>query len=279
MASVAAIASLLLLLGAVHVANALRDIRGDRLNRKGWVAVEGAVGRRGHVWLGACCLAGAAFGAWAATPPARATLLASFLLGAAYVSPGIELKRRAGWDLAANAVGYGGLAFLLGAQSSAPGPEGARALSFLLQSAPYVLGVASIALCTMLADRDGDEASGQRTAAVLLGETRGAACAAGLAWGCALAGFLTRDLLPLAWGTVSGLTLGLGKDRLRGRAAWNRAVILLQGLFLASLLPRAWLPLVWAVVWGIASSIYYRARFGVAYPVEALRGAGGGTAI
>lgn len=278
--AIAGLVSLLFVLGAVHVANALRDFESDRHNRKGWIVVRGIVGGRSLMWLGVSCLVAAGVASLAVSAPGRATLLASLLLGAAYVWPGIELKRRSGWDLAANSLGYGGLAFLLGTQSGNHGSpwSGGSALSFAIQAAPYVLGVAAITLCTMLADRDGDAASGQRTSAVVLGERAGAACAAGLAWACALAGFLARDLLPLVWGSVAGVALSLGQDRLRGRDAWNRAAILLQCFFIAALVPRAWLPLAWALAWGAAASVYYRARFGVTYPVRALRRAGNGAA-
>ncbi|MBI4364447.1 MAG: UbiA family prenyltransferase [Candidatus Latescibacteria bacterium] len=271
--SVGALFSLLLILGAIHAWNALRDERSDRENRKGRVLASGLVTRRGLLFLAAVCLAGAVLAAWAAASPARATLAASLLLGAAYVLPGIELKRRAGWDLAANALGYGGLAFLLGAQSGASGSDaGGHARAAAVHAVPYVLGVGAITLCTMLADREGDSSSGQRTSAVVLGEEAGASCAAGLALSCALAGFLARDLVPLVWGSIAGVALSLGAARVRGRDAWNRTAVRLQCLFIAVLLPRAWLPLVWALAWGGAATLYHRVRFGVTYPAVAVFG-------
>lgn len=270
--------ALLAILGAVHLANAARDRETDRVNQKGWLTASGRVGRARLLGLGAACVVAALFLTLHSAPTGRWVLGAAAVLGAAYVVPGIELKRRAGLDLAANAVGYGGVAFLLGASASG-GPlwHGAEraldgaAMGRAFVAGSYVLGVASIALCTMIADRAGDEAAGLRTTAVVLGETRARWCAVGLAAGSGLWGLCTSDMVPALWGALAGAWLTVAGQRLAGRDAWNRAAIGLQASFLVILATRSWLPLAFATIVGAASSFYYLGRFRIAYPATSAK--------
>jgi len=271
--------ALLALLGAVHLANAARDRDTDLLNRKGRLTAWGLVGRARLMGLGAGCLLAGLVLALRSAPVALWVLGAAAVLGAAYVVPGIELKRRAGLDLTANAIGYGGVAFLLGASARGGGGlSHGTAMGWALAMAPYVLGVASIALCTMAADRAGDEAVGFRTTAVVLGEARARWLAAALAGGSGLWGFCAADMVPTLWGVLAGIWIAVAGKRLSGRDAWNRAAIGLQASFLVILATRAWFPLVFATVVGAASSLYYFARFRDAYPAASMgrRGAEGG---
>ncbi len=277
--------ALLALLGAVHLANAARDRETDLVNRKGRLTASGSVGPARLLVLCAACLIAAFFLALRSAPTARSLLGAAAVLGAAYVVPGIEFKRRAGLDLAANAIGYGGVALFLGA--SAPGGSlanlsqsalGGALVEWALAAGPYVLGVGSVALCTMAADRGGDEAAGLRTTAVALGEARAGSCAAALAWGSGLWGLFTTDLVPAVWGMLAGAWLSLAGERLSGRDAWNRAAIGLQISFLAILAARSWVPFMFAAFVGTASSLYYFGRFRDAYPAARVgsRGVGAG---
>ncbi|HET9952398.1 MAG TPA: UbiA family prenyltransferase [Candidatus Eisenbacteria bacterium] len=261
--------SLLGMLGAVHVANGWRDRAGDRLNRKGGAVASGAIGAPALLAIAATALALAALAALLspATPAVRLSLLASLLLGLAYVAPPLEAKRRPVFDLAAQALGYGVCAFLLGAHASA---EAGGGWAWIRVAVPYALGVAAVGVVTMLADREGDERAGQRTTAVALGERRSAALALALALLTAGAGLAEGRWAPALWGLLAAAWLGLGEPR----RAWNRVAVGLQLAFLILLAPRTPMPVAAALALGAAAALYDRSRGGAGYPI---RGAGVGS--
>ena len=252
--------ALLLLLGVVHLANGWRDREGDRWSRKGFPIASGAVGKGWLLAVGAVATAGAGVLWLGCSARTQALLLAAAGLGAAYTIPPFELKRRAGFDLAAHAVGYGVIAFLLGAWSS--GGTGSAALA---ASVPYALGIGAVAVRTMLADREGDASAGQRTLAVRLGSARAARLAAGLAWATMAAGLALGDWLPFLWGFLAGVFLSLRPDVEDVRIA---APVGLQMSFLALLAPRTIEPLGFALWVGLWSAVYYGRRWGVPYPIR-----------
>jgi chlorophyll synthase len=271
--AIAPLLSLLGILGAVHVANGWRDREGDRLNRKGGAVASGALSGRSLTLLAAAALALAALAALA-TPAAaggRRLLLGALLLGAAYVAPPLEAKRRPFLDLLAQALGYGVIASLLGACAAGEaGAAGAwRGAAALRLALPYALGVATVGIVTMLADRAGDERVGQRTTVVALGEERSARLALAMAILTAGAGLAAAAWAPALWGAAAVAWLGLG-DR---RRDWNRDAIVLQLVFLGLLAPRAPIPLAAALVLGAAAALYDRGRGGAGYP---MRGGGPG---
>jgi 4-hydroxybenzoate polyprenyltransferase len=267
--------ALLLLLGSVHAANAWEGRASDRENRKGWPVASGAVGGGALLALAGTSLAGAVVLAAGLGGAARALLACALALGVLYTAPGIALKRRAGFDLLANALGYGGLAFALGGVGPAAGGDALRAAlpAVLVASTPYALGVAALTLLTMIADLEGDERSGARTTAVVLGLPAAARFAGALAWGTAVAGLWTRDLTPALWGTVIGA--GLGWEVAPAPRAWNRTARAAVGAFLLLLLcSGGWLSASFAAAVAPIAAIYHRSRTGSAYP---LNGAFGGT--
>jgi 4-hydroxybenzoate polyprenyltransferase len=84
--------------------------------------------------------------------------------------PPIRLKGRPILDLLANAVGYGGIAFLVGWAAVAPIDHTA-----VWRTLPYVFCVGAAFINTTLPDLKGDLASGDRTTGVLLGVRRSCA--------------------------------------------------------------------------------------------------------
>jgi len=279
----AALGALLLLLGAVHVANGWRDRAGDRLNRKGAAMTSGAVSGSALAIVAGLCLAGSLLLSLHPTVggTSRALLAAAALLGAAYVAPGVELKRRAGLDLLCHGIGYGVVAFLLGA--SAAGAVGTRAFDWVravAASAPYAAGILAVALVTMIADAPGDASSGQRTLAVRLGDARAWTFARGLAWATLLAGLQAHEWVPALWGLLAAAVLSLqdsegspapgapdgGAPDGGAPGAANRCAILLQAIFIVLLAPRAPWMAVAAVGIAAASSAYGAWRWGEAYP-------------
>lgn len=263
----ATLGSLLLLLGAVHAANGWRDRAGDRVNRKGRAVASGAISGRALAIAGGLSAAGALVLAMhpSVTPASRALLAAGAMLGAAYVVPGIEWKRRAGWDLLSHGLGYGVVAFLLGASAAGWIATGATAWGrAVLAAAPFAAGICAVALVTMIADLDGDRALGQRTLAVRLGETDAWRLARAFAWASSLGGLFVGAWVPALWGLFAGTALSL--QEFEGREGANRRAILLQLAFVTLLLPRA--PGAVLLVLGIAAlaSAYGAWRFGEGYP-------------
>ncbi len=218
------------------------------------------------------------------SPGARLALLAALGLGAAYVLPPLEWKRRPGLDLLAQAAGYGVVAFLLGAESSPS--AGANSFVPLARAIPYAWGIATVGLITMLADRAGDEAVGQRTTVVALGRRRAVTLALGVAAATSIAGLVSGAWTAGLWGVFALAAVALfappesgapgdgGGDR--ERAGWNRVAVALQIAFVLLLVPRAPLPLVAASVLGLAAAAHDRHRGGQGYPVrgESLSGRG-----
>jgi 4-hydroxybenzoate polyprenyltransferase len=250
------------------VANGWRDREGDRLNRKGGAVASGALAGRPLALLAATALAIAALAALAspATAAVRGLLLAALALGAAYVAPPLEAKRRPYLDLLAQALGYGVVAFLLGANAAPePGaPLAWRETPWLRLAVPYALGIATVGIVTMLADRPGDERAGQRTTAVALGAAQSARLALALALLTMASGLVAGAWAPALWGALAVAWLGLGA----GPHAWNRDALALQIVFLALLAPRAPLPLAAGIVLGGTAALYDRSRGGAGYPLR-----------
>jgi 4-hydroxybenzoate polyprenyltransferase len=258
-----ALAALLSILGAVHAANGWRDREGDRVNRKCLPVTRGEAGRTTLLCVGAACLALATLFAWATPSGPRWLLFVTLLLGAAYVIPPLEWKRRAGLDVLSQGLGYGVVAFLLGA-----GPAVARDPVYAARAAlPYALGVMTVSVLTMLADEPGDRTSGQRTTAVALGPRRARDLALALAWGTTFSGWIALEAVPLLWGGVAAAAISLG--RVREGPGWTPVVIALQLAFLALLGPRNPMPVAFAVAAGLAVSLYNRFRWGISYPLPA----------
>ncbi|HEY6571775.1 MAG TPA: hypothetical protein VI198_00535, partial [Candidatus Eisenbacteria bacterium] len=211
------------------------------------------------------------------SPQSRVVLAAALLLGAAYVVPPFEWKRRPGLDLLAQAAGYGVAAFLLGIEQS-PSAGVSLAKSFS-KSIPYAFGIATVSLVTMLADRGGDRAVGQRTTAVALGPRGSVNAALGMAVATSASGLVEGSWAPGLWGFLAIAALALfapalpesGAERGGGgdgdREAWNRIAIALQLAFLLLLLPRTPIPLLAAGLLGVAASAHDRSRGGQGYPL------------
>ncbi len=267
------LASLLLILAAVHAANSWRDREGDRLNRKGFPVGQGLVGGSTLLTVGAGSLLAAAALALRASVLEQWLLLVSFALGLAYVVPPLELKRRPILDALSHGAGYGIVAFLLGAAGSGALDRAGFLKQALPAALPYALGIMTVSLLTMLADLSGDERAGQRTTAVALGPIRTETAARALAWGTMGAGLWTGELTPTLWGLLAAVLLALvpGQES-RAPSSWNALAIRLQLLFLVILAPLSPAPLVIAVLLGGASEAYNRWRWRISYPLQAVGG-------
>lgn len=255
-----AFAALACALLATHAANQLSDEASDRANGKLPHLALGLVSRDAAKRMTALLVA-LACALLALAPRAQWPLLAgSLALGIAYTAPPLTLKRRAGWDLAANALGYGGLAFAIGWGSIAP-PDRATAA----QAAPWILAVGAVFAATAVVDARGDAAAGARTLAVALGASRARwlavalmAAAAGAAW---LAG--ARTALLLALGSIPAMIAASVRPSPRADHLAFQIGAALPAVAAAMLAPLFGVALVAA---GVVSRIYFRARLGRGYP-------------
>jgi 1,4-dihydroxy-2-naphthoate octaprenyltransferase len=208
-------------------------------------------------------------------PAQRLPLAAALVLALVYSLPPIRLCARPLLDLAANAVGYGGVAFLIGHlafdDSLARGAE---------QAIPYVLLVGATFLHTTILDVDGDRASGKTTSSVLMGVRASALLAlalvvVGMVWALAATLRDYSDVLPVVVLAVAlpGFAVGAVALGRRGPAdAGRRSRVSSNTVQFATLVitvaaavvePR-YLVLIVPIV--VAARHYHRARFGVTYP-------------
>ena len=187
-------------------------------------------------------------------------LLLALALSLFYSLPPIRLCARPFLDMAANAVGYGGVAFAIGHLVYDPSTAAA-----VHGAAPYVLLVASTFVHTTLLDIEGDGAVGKTSTAVFLGERAANSLALGLHLLAVVAAGLTGGwAAPL----ITGLTLPVTW------IAWRRATKRWSSLQIqvttaaVTLGAIAFWPVYGLLVAPLLalSRVYYAKRFGLTYP-------------
>ena len=156
-------------LAAAYVLNQIFDLESDRLNGKGLFLTRRVFRPRTMLLLALLCFAGASLLYSNTRVVQHPPLIAALLLSLIYSLPPLRLCARPGWDLAANAIGYGGLAFVIGG-----GALSNDVMPVILASVPWVLLVAGTFLHTTILDVEGDAASGKHTTTVAIGERRSA---------------------------------------------------------------------------------------------------------
>lgn len=239
------------LLLATHLVNQTVDVETDRINDKGFFLQRGIFAPRHYVAAAVALLLTALVSAWI-RHEAFGWLLAAGLLGLAYSVPPLRLSHRPGLDLVANAVGYGGLAFVLGRGSTNWTSEATW------QVTACMLTVGSVFLHTTLLDLDGDRRSGKNTTGVVLGSGATRLLAALLATLGAVAVFPAHTaplfgpcvvVAVLSWSASSRRVCVWGTTLFAVAATW------LYWWFGAAL-----------VLLLLATRRYYRRRFGIVYP-------------
>jgi len=267
-----------LILASAYAINQIFDIESDRLNGKGFHLTRGVLRVRVMVLLAFAAFVGAAMLYPKARPGQMGLLLATMLLSFSYSLPPLRWCARPWADLLANAAGYGGLAFVIGA-----GAFTRAILPAWADALPWMLLVGATFLHTTLLDLEGDSASGKRTTSVAIGVRGSARVAAGLAAGSvatSLQGFLNGNPLSSMFVPASAFAVFLwaaiqiqqserGSEDLRMAARARASSLAVQIVTALVAIFAAWrdpwfLALVIPVV--IAARIYYRARFEISYP-------------
>lgn len=251
-----------LVVSALYVVNQMVDREVDAANRKLFILPLGLVGPRAAGLQSLLLLAlAAALAGWRLAPAERALLALAAAVGWVYSVPPLRLKARAGWDVAANAAGYGTVSFLLGWRASGSALDPAAAA----RSVPLAFAAGALFLLSTLEDREGDRRAGLSTSGVTLGE-RGTRRWTLLLAAAALASALALGDAPvLLWGALAvplyvrllrrgGLARGFSLNQVCGR--W---LVLLAVPGCAALLPLLLLA-------HAGARAYYRRRFAFPYP-------------
>jgi len=252
--------SLTAILASAYLLNQIFDRESDERNEKCFYLSRGIFHARTLVIYALVFFVIASLAFKRAADVQRAPLVAALLLSLLYSLPPARLCARPFFDIAANAIGYGAVAYVLGfgAYQSTP-------LRAIVSSAPYVLLVASTFLHTTILDAAGDKAVGKISTTVFIGERASVNLAATLhvlAVVCALA---TGNYAALA---VTGLSLPVTLRTIVKRQREASAVLVqVITLVVTAAAIVSWptyaiivVPLI------ILSRFYYRRRFGITYP-------------
>lgn len=249
------------LMGAMYILNQICDRETDRLNRKLYLISEGRVPMAGAVIEMIALNAAALVLGWMFFSAGYVVLAAfSVLSGIAYSVHPWRLKGRAGWDIAANGLGFGGVAFLLGWVTAAPLEPVAMA-----RVLPFVLAVGAVHTNATVLDFDGDRAGGDETIGVRLGVRRTLILGSLLAAASLIAALAVGDALTAVWAAASaaGFAWTAWGTHSSHTATANqlsgRAFVALQSL-------RFPYFLLWLAVVYLATKWYYRRHFDLDYP-------------
>ncbi len=250
---------LTLVLAGVYIVNQIYDRESDKENGKLFLLAEGHIGPRA-AWIEAIVLLAIGLAATAALRPALLPgLVAAAALGLLYSVPPVRFKARPLVDLAANAVGYGAVTFLIGYRvGEGEGLPIARTL-------PYMLIVGGVFLHTALVDEEGDRKAGMRTTAILLGGRSAGIAALLLLVAAAVAGIVVEEPYA-ALASIGAAPFFVWAVFLPGRKGSTLAYQWGSLLFVLLLVIREPFFGLWLAVLVAATRLYYRFRFGMVYP-------------
>jgi 4-hydroxybenzoate polyprenyltransferase len=244
-----------------YLLNQVFDRETDAKNDKCFYLARGIFQVRTLVIMAMIFLFVAAYAFQEIVPPLqRWMLLGALVLSLLYSLPPVRLCARPLLDMLANAVGYGGAAYIIG--FSIYEQSTADAIS---TSIPYVLLVAATFLHTTILDVEGDRASGKISTTVLIGERRSALLALVFSVLAVVAAVVTRNLLAVI---VTGLSLPLAIHALTsGTRSASASQIQATTLIVTGVAIYFWPVYALVLVPLIAlARVYYRKRFGITYP-------------
>ena len=252
-----------MLMGAVYVVNQIADRETDEVNDKLYLVAQGYVNIRA-LKIEAVSLF-IASGVWAAAwyqdnPACLLLIFLSMLLGVIYSVRPCRLKGRPFLDLLANAIGYGGVAYLIGWATVGPIDAGV-----LWQTLPYMLCVGAAFVNTTLPDLKGDSAVGDRTTGVSLGVHRSCQLSLALLVGAIASAGLLRNLIVLIVGLIClPFFVYINFDRRKSVIIWATRVGILGLTILACIVVPCYFILFICTL--LFVRWYYAARFSIKYP-------------
>jgi 4-hydroxybenzoate polyprenyltransferase len=246
------------LFGGVYTLNQICDIDSDRLNRKLFFLPEGIITvRAAWIFTAALDLAALALGWWLGLNYLIITALI-MALGIFYSAGTMPWKNRPYLALIANGIGHGAAVYLLGSVFA-----GRPWMESWTGALAYTLAVAAVYLATAVPDCDGDAATGKRTFAVR--------------WGARATMIIAAILVTLA--VVVAARIGDRHLAFAGAAAWPfflRGIVKSGGAATAAKAAVAALSLAAVIAYPlylallvagfIGTRLFFRWRFGIAYP-------------
>jgi len=262
-------ASLTAILVTAYLLNQVFDEESDRLNGKGHFLTKGIFTARTLVVMAVVAFLFASYFFRFVDKAQREALALAVVLSLAYSVPPLRLVARPFVDLLANAVGYGGIAYIAGYAAWHPRIDHAALLAV-----PYVCLVGATFLHTTILDAAGDRDSGKKTTTVVIGTRRSAALACvlaltglGPAIGISLGKF--GDWQAPAILGICAAFFAYSALKLRRTGSTDSSSFSVQAATVAVTVPAAvawpgYLLLIVPVV--AAARIYYTARFGITYP-------------
>jgi 4-hydroxybenzoate polyprenyltransferase len=190
----------------------------------------------------------------------RGPLVLALFTALFYSLPPIRLCARPFLDLLANAIGYGGIAFVLGYGIFSPSLNTA-----LVLSTPYVLLVGATFLHTAILDVEGDRAAGKTTTAVLIGDRGAAFIALVLNLSAVIVAMMLAELTAVI---VCGLSCPFSLYAAIHRKRSASSFLVQANTFIVTLAAvvawPAYLTIIVPLI--LLSRFYYRRRFGISYP-------------
>jgi 4-hydroxybenzoate polyprenyltransferase len=190
----------------------------------------------------------------------RVPLVAALLLALTYSLPPIRLCARPLFDMFANALGYGGVAFVIGY-----GLFGAAPADGVWLSVPYLLLVAATFLHTTILDVEGDKATGKLSTTVLIGINRSIALAAVLHAVALTIAIVTGRITAIV---VTGVSFPVIVYSLFRRDQVMSSFLVQTNTLVVTVAAAAAWPLYLVLVAPLIllSRYYHRRRFGFTYP-------------
>lgn len=266
------IACLSAILISAYLLNQVFDQESDRRNDKCHYLPRGIFRARTVVLLAIVFFLVATYLFRSVKPPQKLPLILALVLSLVYSLPPLRLVAKPFLDMLANAVGYGGIAFVTGFAAFDPGTAGA-----VTRAVPYVFLVGATFLYTTILDEEGDRASGKISTTVLIGARRSADLAvalvgAGVVWAWVVyiterGDWLAPVLMSVAQVVFTAAAVKLRRRDPRAKKRLSSNVV--QWVTLLVTFPAAFLwpmYLILLVPLVVLSRFYYRARFGLDYP-------------
>jgi 1,4-dihydroxy-2-naphthoate octaprenyltransferase len=252
--------SLTAILVTAYLLNQIFDRASDEKNSKCLFLSRGVFTARTLILLAVLAFLAASY-AYHETPAvARHPLELALALSFAYSLPPLRLCARPVFDLLANAIGYGGVAFVLGFGVFDPSLAKAGAASL-----PYVLLVGGTFLHTTILDFAGDSETGKKSTTVVIGKRASAIAAVVLSASAFVIGAAMRN--PVA-ALVTGVSLLVAVYPLVKRSERASAFLIQANTLVVTLAAAYFWPLILAVVVPLValSRFYHARRFGIIYP-------------
>ncbi len=254
---------------AAYLINQVFDLESDRRNQKGFYLTQGIFTIRTVLMMAFFAFLIASWSYRFVDSAQRLPLVLALVLSMFYSMPPLRLVARPFVDLLANAVGYGGVAFVAGY-----GACNDSLSTAILLATPYICLVGATFLFTTILDVDGDRASGKITTSVVIGIKPSALAAClltAVGWVVALltSWRLHSDRIGVVVLFLCLVVFVLAAVRIiRGNAirASSNAVQVATALITipALILRQEYAVLLVPIL--LAARLYYRARFGITYP-------------